>query len=236
MRIVATFDPSAKTSDTFNAAFASKQGRIVVYNESNINLTLQWGSFTTYCPAWTAMLYCISTPNVNINWSQQTTVTAQQVPISQVLVEAFDNSEVIPGTFPAALSRMATVANLTSDATTTQIQQLLTLQSNANMNGGTLNIGVATGKTLYLVGLDITASIGAAAAHDTLTVTGFSSAVDPFNDGLAFEVSCGTTQLMPPISVRFPVPLPGKLSTQLVITGPTLSTAVVVLNIYYYVL
>lgn len=111
MRIVATFDPSAVTSDTFNAGFPNGVGRIVVYNESNINLQLSWGSFSTYCPAWTAMLYCISTSNVNINWQQQSTLVSTGAPISQVIVEAFDNNEVIVGTFPAALVRQTNIGN-----------------------------------------------------------------------------------------------------------------------------
>lgn len=116
MRIVATFDPSLTTSDTFNAGFPNGVGRIVVYNESNVNLQLSWGSFSTYCPAWTAMLYCISTSNVNINWQQQSTLVSTGAPISQVIVEAFDNNETIVGTFPAALVRQTNIGNTVSTA------------------------------------------------------------------------------------------------------------------------
>lgn len=116
MRIVDTFDPSLVTSDTFNAGFPNGVGRIVVYNESNVNLKLSWGSFSTYCPAWTAMLYCISTSNININWQQQSTLVSTGAPISQVIVEAFDNNETIVGTFPAALVRQTNIGNTVSTA------------------------------------------------------------------------------------------------------------------------
>jgi hypothetical protein len=120
MRIVATFNPSTETSDTFNAGFAGGTGKIVVYNESNINLQLSWGSFSTYCPAWTAMLYCISTNNVNITWQAQSQLVSNGAPISQVIVEAYGPTEAIVGTFPAPLVRQTNIGNsvpLSSSAT-----------------------------------------------------------------------------------------------------------------------
>lgn len=122
MRIVAQFDPSAAASGTFNAAFANNSGRIVVYNESNINLQLQWGSFTTYCPAWVAMLYCVQTANVNINWSQLSVLpvpAGSSSPISLVLVETYESFESIPGVFPAALVRQVNIGNSTPLSTST---------------------------------------------------------------------------------------------------------------------
>ena len=111
MRIVDTFDPATETSETFNGGFSSGQGRIVVYNESNCNLQLGWDTFTTYCPAWTAMLYCISANSVNINWQVQSQLAANGSPISQVVVEAYDNGETITGTFPAPLVRQTNIGN-----------------------------------------------------------------------------------------------------------------------------
>jgi hypothetical protein len=111
MRIVAQFDPSTETSQIFNAGFANGHGRIVVYNESNVNLQLSWGSFTTYCPAWTAMLYCISHNNANITWSSVATLNSASPPVSLVIVEAYEDSEAIVGTYPAALVRQTNVGN-----------------------------------------------------------------------------------------------------------------------------
>lgn len=112
MRIVDTFNPQTNTSTTFNAGFSNGAGRIVVYNESNYNLQLAWDAFSTYCPAWTAMLYCITSNNVNISWSiQSTLITTATPPISQVIIEAFDNNEPILGTFPAPLVRQTNIGN-----------------------------------------------------------------------------------------------------------------------------
>ena len=89
-------------------------GKIVVYNESNVNLQLGWDGFTTYCPAWTAMLYCVNASSVNISWIAQSTLNAGGAPISQVLVEAYTNTETITGTYPAALVRSTNIGNASS--------------------------------------------------------------------------------------------------------------------------
>ncbi len=112
MNIVTTFDPSAATSGQFNAAFPNSQGKMVVYNESNISIQLQWAGFTTYCPAWTAMLYCVGTPNATINWEQLYILPVSGgAPISIVVIETFNDSEPILGTYPSALVRSTNIGN-----------------------------------------------------------------------------------------------------------------------------
>jgi hypothetical protein len=232
MRIVAIFDPTnpaAAFATSFNTAFANKTGRIVVHNESNLNIKLGWNSFTTYCPAWTSMLYCIQAPTTAVAWSVISTITAVNVPISQVLVEAYDPGEVIVGTYPSPISRMTVHGNSVNQ------QQKLLIFSNVNMNGGGLTPGMNAGQIMYLVALDITVSAAAAAAHGVFTVTGIDPIIDPFTLGLSFVLSTGTAQLTPPISRDFITPIPSIAGHGLTFTGPTLSTAVVVLNIYYYV-
>lgn len=112
MKIVTTFDPSLAVSGSFNAAFPNSSGKMVVYNESNISIQLQWAGFTTYCPAWTAMLYCVSTPKAQINWSQLYTLPASGgAPLSVVVVEAYNDNEPILGTYPSALVRSTNIGN-----------------------------------------------------------------------------------------------------------------------------
>jgi len=110
MRVITQFDPTSAQSGTFNAQFPNGTGRLVMYNESNINVIISWGGYSTYLPAWTAMLYCIQTSNVNINWQQQSQLKIINTPISQVVVEAYENSEAIPGTFPAPIVRQTAPA------------------------------------------------------------------------------------------------------------------------------
>ena len=123
MRIVQTFNPLTETSDTFNAGFSSGTGKLVIYNESNVNLALTWGSFSTYCPAWTAMLYCITSNTVNINWQIQSQLSSNNAPISQVIVEAYENAEPVLGTYPAPLMRNTNIGNaINVGAAATNIQ------------------------------------------------------------------------------------------------------------------
>ena len=123
MRIVETFNPATSTSNTFNAGFSGGTGKLVIYNESNINLQLSWGSFSTYCPAWTAMLYCITTNSVNITWTAQSQLSSNNAPISQVIVEAYDTNEPVLGTYPQALMRQTNIGNaINVGAAATNIQ------------------------------------------------------------------------------------------------------------------
>lgn len=86
---------------------------MVVYNESSISIQLQWSGFTTYCPAWTAMLYCVGSPNALIEWSQLyiLPVAGGGSPLSVVVVETFNDNEPILGTYPAPLVRQASISN-----------------------------------------------------------------------------------------------------------------------------
>src|SRR5712691_9167779 len=113
MNILTNFDPSASTSGTFNMKFTGTRGKILVFNESNINLKLVFAnSWTTYVPAWMAVQYCmngLSSPIVT--WSQFSVLSAASAPISQVVVEGFDPDEIVPGVYPAALVRQTNIGN-----------------------------------------------------------------------------------------------------------------------------
>lgn len=117
MKISDSFDPTARTTNTFNAGFSGGSGRIIVYNESNCNLQISWGSSSEYCPCWTAMPYCVNNNNPNLNWSVQSRlVTTATPPISQVVIVAYDANEPIIGTFPASLIRQTNIGNTVSTA------------------------------------------------------------------------------------------------------------------------
>lgn len=112
MQVVATFDPTSATSDTFNTNFSKNQGRIVVWNESPVNLFLTWGSNNkAYVGAWTARLFRIVASSVLVTWTQQSILNTSGSPASQVIVEAYQDNEQILGTFPASLVRQTNVGN-----------------------------------------------------------------------------------------------------------------------------
>lgn len=170
MRIVAQFDPSQKTSDTFNAGFANGTGKMVVYNESNINLKLAWGTFTTYCPAWMACLYCVSTNNVNIQWAQQSTLASNGSPLSQVLIEAYDANEPVIGTFPAALVRQTNIGNSVS----TNVTSTGAIVNDGNPSNTSIIEATVSGDSSSAVKLsnDAIMTLGDTAHPGSLTVAG----------------------------------------------------------------
>jgi hypothetical protein len=115
MKIVAQFDPSAKTSDSFNTNLPNGTGKIVIYNESNISLQLTFPSGeTAYAPAWMAVLYCVQLSNPNVKWNQLYTLSSLGPPLSVVIVETYNSNEPVPGTFPASLVRAVNIGNAVS--------------------------------------------------------------------------------------------------------------------------
>src|SRR6266702_1903697 len=132
MQIVATFNPAVTTPNTFIVQQSSASGKMVVWNESNISiqLTFQNGD-TTYVPAWTARMFCGNFGGSTITWAQHSTLTSNQPPLSQVVVETFGSNEAIPGTFPATLSRQTNIGNAGTVLTATS-----SIQNDGN-NAGT---------------------------------------------------------------------------------------------------
>lgn len=119
MNIATVFDPATSTSDTFTVPQSSANGKMVVYNESNISLTFTFQSGNNaYVPAWTAILFHGPFGNVNVTWEHQTILSGSgQAPLSQVVVETYACGEPVPGTFPAALVRQTNIGNSVGLAT-----------------------------------------------------------------------------------------------------------------------
>lgn len=110
MNVVATFDPSITTTGTFTVPQA--QGKMVIWNESNISLQLSFqNGHTAYVAAWTGMLFCGPWGGSTVTWSHQAILSSSSPPISQVIVEVYAISEPVPGTFPMALVRQSNVGN-----------------------------------------------------------------------------------------------------------------------------
>ncbi len=125
MQIVATFDPSVTTPNTFSVPQSSASGKMVVWNESNISIQLNFqNGDTTYVPAWTARMFCGNYGGSTVTWSQHSTLASSGPPLSQVVVETFASNESIPGTFPATLSRQSNIGNVvnTVGGTATAVQ------------------------------------------------------------------------------------------------------------------
>lgn len=113
MNILTNFDPSANTSGTFNLAFPRNRGKVVIWNESKVNLQLTFANNDTeYAPAWQGVLFCVKDlPSPVVTWSQYSVLSSGTGPISQVVVVVYDENETVPGTFPASIVRQTNVGN-----------------------------------------------------------------------------------------------------------------------------
>ena len=113
MQIVSVFDPSAAAAGTFKAQASSGTYKMVVMNESNVNLIFTFANGdTTQVPAWQSRLYCRHDGNSDVKWAQQTVLVASGAPVSQVIVETFAQHEEIIEGYPAPLVRQTNVGNM----------------------------------------------------------------------------------------------------------------------------
>lgn len=117
MILLPVFDPTTNGGQgEFNLNLTGGRGKAVIYNESNSNLKLQFSNnYTSYLPAWTAVMYCFtSIPLTNPMVNYETVSVLQGIvntSISQVAIEIYDPNESVGGTFPAALVRQLSVGN-----------------------------------------------------------------------------------------------------------------------------
>lgn len=110
-QIVASFDPSSATSGQFSPMFPNGQGRLVVWNKSNIDLIFSWpGCVGAFIPAWQARLLYVKSGSSPITWSQML-ILPGQTPDSTVVVELYADSEIIAENYPASLNRSLSQAN-----------------------------------------------------------------------------------------------------------------------------
>ena len=130
--IVAVFDPATLVKDTFTVPQSSYAGSMVVWNESNISLTLtfQTGD-SAYIPAWGARKFYGSYGGSIITWEQQAQLASNQPPLSQVIVEVYAQGENTPDIFPQSLaSRQNNVGNASTVTTAAS-----SIQNDGNVAG-----------------------------------------------------------------------------------------------------
>lgn len=171
MQVVTIFDPSITSSDSFSVPQSSANGKMVVYNESNISLqfTFQNG-YSAYVPAWMAVLFHGPFGNVNVTWEQQTILTgAGQAPLTQVVVEVYDCHEPIPGTYPAALVRQTNIGNSVPVSTSTS-----NIVNDGNASGTQVIEATVSGDASSAVVLTNNAAVtlGNATHNAAVTLTG----------------------------------------------------------------
>src|SRR6266496_2484641 len=150
MQVVTVFDPSAKTSDSFQVNAPIGTYKMVVMNESNINLIFTFANGdTSQVPAWQSRLYCRHDSHGTIKWAQQTVLVAAGAPVSQVIVELYANDEPIIEGYPSPLVRQTNIGNAvnTTGGTATSIQ------NDANAAGTSIVEATVTGDSGSAVSL-----------------------------------------------------------------------------------
>ena len=116
MNLVAAFDPSVAQTGSFNTNL-NIGGRMVIFNESNIGLKLQFSDgSTSYVAAWTTELFTQPGPDSNVTWSQENILGGSTGPISMVTVVAYAPSEKVVGVYPFSLIRQFFLGNTVSVA------------------------------------------------------------------------------------------------------------------------
>lgn len=92
-----SFDPSVSSSNQFPAPNSAANGNIVFWNESNISIDLSFQDGTTlYLPAWYHRHKMGFTGNVNVQWAVRAVLNSGTVPLSEVVVESYDEFEDYP--------------------------------------------------------------------------------------------------------------------------------------------
>lgn len=117
MDIATIFNPAASLSGTFNANFPQGAGKMLLINESQVNVSITWDSNKSYVPAGDRRFYCIHSSTTVVSWSQQSVLPGSNSNTpSQIVVETYAPGEQIVETYPAPLVRSTTVGNTVTTA------------------------------------------------------------------------------------------------------------------------
>lgn len=191
MQIVTIFNPAATTSGTFNVQFSNGTGKMLVINESAVNLTLQLpdGS-TTYVPAGDRRLYCFSAASSTVQWQQQSILGGQAPEVSQVIIETYQPNEKIIETYPSPLTRQTQIQNIEAAVSSATV-----VTNDGNAAGTTILEATVSGDATSAVKLtnDGQLTLGTSSRPADVIFTGtFNAANNNFQiDQNGNIVSCG---------------------------------------------
>ncbi len=120
MRLLTPFDPTATSSGRIITQLVNQGSKIIVMNESSINLLLTFGDGTTaQLPANWARLFILVQPHFDILWQQQSSGGISSIqPTNQVVVEVYEPYEMIVEHYPQELLRQTNAGNQGAGAST----------------------------------------------------------------------------------------------------------------------
>jgi|GEM_PF-3894187 len=124
MRILPTFDPSAKTSGVIAVGAADQGAKLLIYNESSINVALDFlNGNQCVIHANEARIVVLDGNTGEIHWFQHSVVAVIGSSISLFIMELYGGSEEVEGTYPISLTRTTITGNpsgVTTTVTSTQ--------------------------------------------------------------------------------------------------------------------
>lgn len=185
--VLTQFDPSAKTTDMFQATFSGQNGgKLSLWNESNVGLFVAWKDsgrdHQDYLPPWTAILINIcSTSSLKFTWTQALILSSGGPPASKVIVVQYLSYENVSTAFPIPLARQTNVGNALNLATSTSL-----LQNDGNAAG--TQIIEATPST----------DAGSAVTMDNDGVTKLGNTANSRNAKLTVQGTSGTSMVVDP--------------------------------------
>lgn len=236
--VIKTFDPSLKTTDTFQAMFPGQTGgKVAIWNESNIGLFIQWKDsgrdHKDYIPPWTAILIQIcSTNNLTFTWTQALILSASNPPASQVIVVQYLPYENVSAAFPIPLPRQVTQGNFIGAQGIYAVYENTFTTAN-NTHTETLPAPLDPKQSMYIKRLEFSSgTVGASSARCDIQLGN----TDPFIiTGLpAWEVQVAANAGIPITNIDFPGPVKGVTSQAMtfLINAPT--GTFIALNVYYF--
>ncbi len=111
-QIVAQYNPNAPgPQQSFSTNMPNGRGRMIIWNASNVQQTIQNGAYTDFCPAWTGMLYYLDQGELIVRWAVHSTLISNGNPISLVTVVTYNDSEKLPTNFPVPLQYQTNIGN-----------------------------------------------------------------------------------------------------------------------------
>lgn len=170
MQIVTTFDPATATTNTFKVPQSAASGSMVIWNESNISLSIQFQTGdSAYIPAWGARRFVGSYGGSTITWAQQAQLASNQAPLSQVIVETYAQGEDLHEVFPMTLSRQTNVGNAS-----TVTSAASSVQNDGNVAGTSVVEATVAGDPNSAVQITNAGIVtfGSAAHHGSVTTIG----------------------------------------------------------------
>lgn len=111
--IIPAFNPQNTTSGSFNFPTATFTGKMIISNDSPVNLIFTINNDQTRVSAWTKDRIDVTEICRVINWQQEDILTnAASSPISKVLVDVYDPQDKVSSAYPVTLIRNANVGNV----------------------------------------------------------------------------------------------------------------------------